>query len=98
MVHIVTTSSVSTCCNRSKVRGPVFSIQSKRGLAVSSAVIVFSSKIYHRMRHISTLIQFTQPDWAVVGSFSDDLIGALMWKPDIEYVADDGIMLAFDVQ
>lgn len=39
------------------------------------------------------------PDWVVtVGKFSDDVVGALMTSPGIEYIAEDGMVSAFVVQ
>lgn len=38
------------------------------------------------------------PDWVVAGSLNDDAVNTLTSNPDVEYVVEDGIMSAFDIQ
>ena len=38
------------------------------------------------------------PNYAFLGNFGDDVIKALTSSLDVEYIAEDGVMSAFDVQ
>lgn len=45
-----------------------------------------------------TLFLTLEPNWITVGNFGDNVIGALMSSLDVEYIAEDGIVSACDVQ
>ena len=38
------------------------------------------------------------PNYAFLGNFGNDVIKALTSSLDVEYIAEDGVMSAFDVQ